>query len=327
MRIIVTGSIAMDHLMTFQGRFSDALVSDQLDNISLSFLTDGLIIRHGGVAANVALGMARLGLSPVLAAAAGQDFSDYGARLAGNGVDTRFVYISQDQFTARFVCTTDAAQNQIASFYPGAMGEAAKIKLSDLGPFDLALIGPNDPAAMLAHTSECQGSGYRFAADPSQQLARMDGADIRALVAGAAYLFTNEYEHALLLQKTGWTNAEVLDRVSAWVTTSGASGIRIERAAHARSIIPAIPASGTLEPTGVGDGFRAGFLAGIAHGLAVDDAARVGCALATLVLESDGPQEYELRPAAFASRLAGTYGQAAASRIAARLSILAESSA
>lgn len=325
MRIIVTGSIAIDYLMTFSGRFTDSLVGDQLDKVSLSFLVNNLVVRRGGVAANISLGMARLGLSPVLAAAAGTDFGDYHSQLAENGVDMQSFYLSDSQLTARFLCTTDAAQNQIASFYSGAMSEAVNIKLSDHEPFDLALIGPNDPAAMLSYTDECRTRGYQFAADPSQQLGILGGADIRRLVVGAAYLFTNEYEHALLLEKTGWTNEEVLDVVSVWVTTRGPMGVQIERGRQSKVLVPAVPARGTLEPTGVGDGFRAGFLTATASGLDLYDSAMLGCTLATLVLESDGPQQYDLQPARFIARLAEAYGDGAAARISARVAVLSGS--
>jgi adenosine kinase len=325
MRIIVTGSIAIDYLMTFSGRFTDSLVGDRLDKVSLSFLVNNLVVRRGGVAANISLGMARLGFSPVLAAAAGTDFGDYHSHLAKNGVDMQSVYLSDSQLTARFSCTTDVAQNQIASFYSGAMSEAVNIKLSDHEPFELALIGPNDPAAMLSYTDECRTKGYQFAADPSQQLGIMNGADIRRLVVGAAYLFTNEYEHALLLEKTGWIDEEVLDVVSVWITTRGSMGVQIERARQSKVLVPAVPARGTLEPTGVGDGFRAGFLTAIAGGLDLDDSAMLGCTLATLVLECDGPQEYDLQPAAFIGRLAEAYGDAPAARIAGRVVVLSGS--
>lgn len=308
--------------MSYSGRFTDSLVQDQIDKVSLSFLVTDMNVRRGGVAANIALGMARLGVSPVLAAAAGTDFSDYHSHLVKNGVDTQSVYLSETQLTARFSCTTDIDQNQIASFYAGAMSEATHIRLSDLEPFQLALIGPNDPVAMLNYTEECRTKGYPFAADPSQQLSIMNGEDIRRLVAGAAYLFTNEYEHAMLLEKTGWTHEEVLDLVAVWVTTQGAAGVRIERARQSAVRIPAVPARGSLEPTGVGDGFRAGFLTAIACGLELYDAAMVGCTLATLVLECDGPQEYDLQPSAFLGRLAEVYGEGAAARVSARIAVL-----
>ena len=213
MAVLITGSIATDHLMTFPGRFSDSLVADKLDKVSLSFLVEELEVRRGGVAPNIAFGMGCLGLRPVLVGAVGPDFADYESWLQRHNVDTSGVRVSESRHTARFVCTTDSEQNQIASFYPGAMSEARNIELRPVvdrvGKADVVLIGANDPEAMLRHTEECQFRGYPFAADPSQQLARMDGEEIKPLIEGATYLFTNEYEAALIEQKTGWSSADI----------------------------------------------------------------------------------------------------------------------
>ncbi|MFC9297264.1 carbohydrate kinase family protein [Streptomyces sp. NPDC057011] len=316
MRIAVTGSIATDHLTVFPGRFRDQLIPDQLDHVSLSFLADTLEVRRGGVAANIAVGLARLGLAPVLVAAAGQDFADYAAWLENNGVDTASVRVSATLHTARFMCTTDADHNQIATFYAGAMAEARHISLATVaertGTPDLVVIAPNDPGAMLRHTDECRRLGIPFAADPSQQLARLDRDETRRLITGARYLFTNDYEAALLLQRTGWTREEVLARTGTWITTLGADGARLEtrdgQPAQAQAHVPALPSPTPTDPTGVGDAFRSGFLAAVARGLPAPTAARLGCALATLVLESVGTQEYKIVPADLLRRIADAYG-------------------
>lgn len=312
MRIAVTGSIATDHLTVFPGRFRDQLIPDQLDNVSLSFLADTLEVRPGGVAANIAVGLARLALTPVLVGAAGQDFADYAAWLRNNGVDTGSVRVSTTLHTARFMCTTDADHNQIATFYAGAMAEARHISLATVaertGTPDLVVIAPNDPEAMLRHTDECRRLGIPFAADPSQQLARLDGDETRRLITGARFLFTNAYEAALLLQRTGWSREEVLARVGAWITTLGADGARLETRDGRPDLIPALPTPNPADPTGVGDAFRSGFLAAIARGVPAATAARLGCALATLVLESIGTQEYKIVPADLLHRIAHTYG-------------------
>jgi adenosine kinase len=318
-RIAVTGSIATDHLMTFPGRFADSFVTDQLAKVSLSFLVEDLEVRRGGVAANICFGMACLGLHPILVGAVGRDFDGYRSWLERHGVDTASVLVSELRHTARFVCTTDQDQAQIATFYAGAMSDARDIELEPIarrvGGLDLVLIGPDDPEAMLRHTEECRTRGYPFAADPSQQLARMDGADIRALVDGATYLFTNEYEAALTEKKTGWSSGEVLDRVQTRVTTLGPDGARIEREGEKPIHVPAVPVADPVDPTGVGDAFRAGFLAGIAWGLPPQRCAQVGSLLAAYVIESVGTQEYELGKAAFLKRCAAAYGQPAADEI------------
>jgi adenosine kinase len=321
--IAVTGSIATDHLMSFPGRFSEQLLPDQLHRVSLSFLVDDLVVRRGGVAANICFGLSRLGHRPVLVGAVGTDFADYRAWLERHGVDTESVHVSELQHTARFVCTTDQEQNQIASFYTGAMAEAREIELAPIaarvGGLDLVVISPNDPAAMARHSQECRERGYPFAADPSQQLARLDGDSIRDLVDGAAYLFCNEYERALLESKTGWGGAQLLARVGVLVTTLGAAGVVIEQAEAAPLKVAALPDARVLDPTGVGDAFRAGFLAVRSWGLGLERAAQVGALLAVLVLETLGPQEYDVTPTEFLARLAAAYGAAAASEIAPHL--------
>lgn len=319
MPIAVTGSIATDHLMHFPGRFAEQLLPEHIHKVSLSFLVDDLVVRRGGIGANIAYGLGTLGLRPVLVGAAGQDFADYRSWLERHGVDCESVRVSETAHTARFVCTTDEELCQIASFYTGAMAEARLIELAPVharvGGFDLVCIAADDPEAMVRHTEECRERGYDFAADPSQQLARMSGEDIRTLVDGAAYLFTNEYEKGLLEQKAGWSDAEVLKRVRIRVTTYGAEGVRIEGQELAALHVPVVPARTVVDPTGVGDGFRAGFLAATSWGLPLERAAQVGATLATRVLEADGAQEYDVRPAEFVARLGEVYGTAAADEV------------
>ena len=318
MRIAVTGSIATDHLMTFDGRFADSLLHEQLEKVSLSFLVSDLQIRRGGVAPNIAFGMANLGLRPLLIGAAGADFAEYRSWLERHGVDCSGVRISELQHTARFVCTTDSDQAQIASFYPGAMSESREIELAPFAanePLDLVLIGAGDPEGMLRHTEECRAVGTPFAADPSQQLAWADGALIRQYIEGATYLFSNDYEAGLITQKTGWTTDEVRDQVGMRITTHGEKGVFIDGQGIDEVHVPVVPAVKLADPTGVGDGFRSGFLAGTAWGLSPERSAQVGCTLATLVIETVGTQEYELGQVGFLKRLGATYGDAAAAEV------------
>src|SRR3954453_19741862 len=205
--------------MTFPGRFAEQLLPDQLANLSVSFLVDDLDVRRGGVAGNICFGLGLLGLRPLLVGAVASAFADYRSWLEDHGVDPAGVRVSDSRHTARFVCTTDTEQNQIASFYPGAMSEASLIDLGALVTLDLVLIGPNDPGAMAAHTRGCRDRGVPFAADPSQQLASLAGGDIRELLDGAQILFGNTYEAALLESKTGMSADEVLAVVGTRVTT------------------------------------------------------------------------------------------------------------
>lgn len=319
MRIAVSGSIATDHLMTFAGRFSEQLLPDQLSNLSVSFLVDDLEVRRGGVAGNICFGLGILGLRPVIVGAVGADFGEYRAWLEGHGVDMAGLAVSQSRHTARFVCTTDTDQNQIASFYPGAMSEAASIDLGALGDLDLVLISPNAPDAMVAHAAYCRDNGVPFAADPSQQLASLDAGAITALLDGAQILFSNAYEAALLESKTGMSAEEVLAVVGTRVTTHGAEGVVIAQSGQPDLHIPVVPATAIVDPTGVGDAFRAGFLAARSWGLGLVRSAQLGSLMATLCLESLGPQEYALDKAAGRDRLAAAYGEDAAAEIAAHL--------
>ena len=323
MSLLVTGSIATDHLMSFGGKFSDSLVVDQLDKLSVSFLVDDLEVRRGGCAANIAFGLGCVGLRPILVGAVGEDFVDYRSWLERHNVDCDSVHVSESKHTARFVCTNDATMAQFASFYPGAMSEAREIELGPIvervGGVEYVLVGPNDPEAMTRHTDECRDRGYAFIADPSQQLAFGDGDLIRDLIDGAAILFSNEYESALIEQKTGWSADEVLSRVGTRVVTLGADGVRVERKGEESIFVGAVPEIETVEPTGVGDAFRAGFLAALAWGLSLERAAQLGCLLAVYVVEKVGTQEYTLAQAAFVQRFADTYGDDAAKEIAAHV--------
>jgi adenosine kinase len=318
-RIAVTGSIATDHLMAFPGRFAEQLLPDQLAHLSVSFLVTDLDVRRGGVAANIAFGMGLLGRRPLLVGAVGADFADYRAWLERHGVDTDGVRLSQLKHTARFVCTTDSDLNQIASFYPGAMSEAREIELGPLGPLDLVVVSPNDPQAMVRHTQECRDRGIAFVADPSQQLSSLEPEQIRMLVDGAELLVTNAYEAALTEHKTGWTAQDLLARVGTRVTTHGKDGTTIDRNGEPPIEVPVVPAGDIADPTGVGDAFRAGFLSARAWGLGWERSAQVGSLLATLCLESVGPQEYAVDPARDLDRIRAAYGEQAAADIAAHL--------
>jgi adenosine kinase len=307
MRIAVTGSIATDHLMMFSGKFTDTLIAEKLDKVSLSFLVGDLEIRRGGVAGNIAFGLGCLGLNPLLV----------------GSVDTSGVRTSATKHTARFVATNDTVGNQIASFYPGAMSEDCEIDIASLvaaNGVDLVLIGAGDPAAMQQYTSDCRAAGVPFAADFSQQVAFLDGDAMRTLIEGATYLFCNEYEEAVIESKTGWSNADILERVTTRIITLGAAGARVEQKGEEPVVVGPVPDAKFVEPTGAGDAFRCGFLAAVSWGLSTERAIQLGNLMAVHVLETVGPQEYELKPATLAERAAAAYGDTAATELTSRLS-------
>jgi len=320
MKVAVAGSVGRDHLMTFPGKFTDSLVEGSLAKVSLSFLVDNLDIHRGGCAANIAFGMGALGLNPLLVAAVGKDWADYNDWLIRHGVNTDHVRISKDLYTATFIVTTDEELNQIASFFPGAMSEARELDIKAIaereGGIDLFLIGPDDPEAMMRHSQTARDMGIPMAADPSQQLARMDGESVKHLVTGAKYLFLNEYELALMLQKTGWSDAELFDQVQIRVVTLGAKGARIEEHGKPTIQVDAPPEKAKVDPTGVGDSFRSGFLAGLSWGLNHERCAQLGSMIATFCLETKGTQEYFFDREIFMERFEGAYGSDAASEVA-----------
>jgi adenosine kinase len=321
--IVVTGSIATDHLMKFPGKFSEQLLADHLQKVSLSFLVDDLVIHRGGVAGNMAFAIGVLGGDVAIVGAAGKDFEDYRAWLTSHGVDCDSVLISDSAYTARFVCTTDEDMAQIASFYPGAMSESRDIKLADVvsrtGTTDLVIVGANDPEAMFLHTEECRELGLAFAADPSQQLARLSGDEIRKLIDGATYLFTNDYEWDLLLQKSGWTEAEVMSQIGLRVTTLGPDGVDLVSPDGTVIHVGVVPETHQADPTGIGDAFRAGFLTGRAAGLSLERSAQLASLVAVLVLEAPGPQEWTWDRDIAVKRLSDAYGPDAGQEIGATL--------
>lgn len=323
MTIAVTGSIATDHLMKFPGKFSEQLLPDHLQKVSLSFLVDDLVMHRGGVAGNMAFAIGVLGGEVALVGAAGQDFADYRQWLDSHGVNTENVLISDSAYTARFVCTTDEAMAQIASFYPGAMSEARNIDLAELversGAPELVIVGANDPDAMFRHTEQCRELGLAFAADPSQQLARLNGEEIRRLIEGATYLFTNDYEWDLLLQKSGLSEAQVMSQIELRVTTLGDKGVDIVGSDGTFVHVGIVPETHQADPTGIGDAFRAGFLTGRSAGLSLERSAQLASLVATLVLEATGPQEWTWDRESAVARISAAFGEDAGAEIGAAL--------
>jgi adenosine kinase len=323
MRIGVAGSVGLDHLMTFSGKFTDSLVAGSLEKVSLSFLVDDLEVRRGGCAANICFGMAMLGINPILIAAVGKDWADYEAWLSRHGVDTSHVLISKELFTAHFMVTTDTELNQIASFFPGAMSEARNIELDPImdktGVLDLIVISPDDPEAMMRHSEVARARGIAFAADPSQQMARMSGDEIKKLISGATYLFMNEYELALAIQKTGWSDHEILEQVKYRIVTLGSEGARVESTDGTFIKVGCAKEKAKIDPTGVGDSFRSGFVAGLAWGLSHERCAQLGSMIATYVIETTGTQEYRFTKDEFVTRFSDAYGSDAAAEISAQL--------
>jgi adenosine kinase len=303
MDIIVTGSIAYDYLMRFPGRFTDHLIKEALHQVSLSFLVEDMTRHWGGVAANIAYSLALFGLQPKLMGTVGRDFEDYRRWLTSAGVDTSTVRQLDHVFCASFFVNTDLENNQIASFYSGAMAFAKDYRISDVhhGTPDLVLISPNDPTAMQNLAAECRQRGLRFVYDPSQQVPRLNGEELRQGMDGAYMLIVNAYEATMICEKTGLTIDQLRDAVEVLVITQGKNGSHIY-ADGGLIEVPAAPVSAIADPTGVGDGFRAGLLCGVANGLPWKTAGEMGSLSAAYVLEQVGPQSHTFTPEAFVTR-------------------------
>lgn len=311
MSVVVTGSIAYDYLMSFPGKFTEHLLPEHVQRVSLSFLVDTMDKRRGGCAPNIAYTLALLGERPRLMGTAGQDFSDYRQWLEAAGVDTSLVADVPGKFTASFFCSTDVDNNQIASFYTGAMANAAELSFRTAGTVDLTIISPNDPTAMLQYADECRTLGIPFIFDPGQQCARMSGEQLAEGVNGASVLILNDYELELLRQKTGLDEAALVERAGLLVVTRGEHGSSL-LSASGQVDVPAVAPHRIVDPTGVGDAFRGGFIKGLVAGLSPETCGRLGSVAAAYALEHLGGMSHAYTRAEFASRYQAHFGPLAA---------------
>ena len=307
MSIIVTGSIAYDYLMSFPGKFTEHFLPEHMNRVSLSFLVDTMDKRRGGCAPNIAYTLALLGERPRLMGTAGQDFSDYRRWLDSAGVDTSLVRDVPGKFTASFFCSTDEENNQIASFYTGAMANAGELSFRDARDATLAIISPNDPGAMVQYAEECRAIRLPFIWDPGQQCARMSGSELRDGLIGAALVICNDYELELLRQKTSLGEDTMLDHVGTLVVTKGEHGCSIFTR-DGRIDVPAVPPERIVDPTGVGDAFRSGLMKGLARGADLRVCAELGAVAATYALEQLGGQSHAITWEEFAARYASHFG-------------------
>ena len=307
MKIIVTGSIAFDYLMSFPGKFTEHFLPEHMNRVSLSFLVDSMDKRRGGCAPNIAYTLALLGERPSLMATAGQDFDDYRRWLEAAGIDTSLVRVVDGKFTASFFCSTDAVSNQIASFYTGAMANAGELSFRTVTDCGLAIVSPNDPGAMLQYAEECRALRVPYIWDPGQQCARMSGDELRDGLSGATLVICNDYEFELIRQKTGLDEAAVLQQAGALVITRGEHGCTIyDRSGKVD--VPAVAPHRIVDPTGVGDAFRGGFMKGMAHSADYETCARLGAVAATYALEHLGGQSHAYTWAEFRDRYEAQFG-------------------
>ncbi len=302
MDILITGSVAFDYLMTFPGLFKEQILPERLEKISLSFLVDSMSRQRGGIAPNIAYTMALLGERPRVMATVGEDFTDYRTSLENAGVDTSLMEVIPGLFTASFFATTDQSNAQLASFYPGAMGVAANQSLKLVQPKPgLVIISPNAPEAMTKFAAECRDLSIPYLYDPSQQILRLDGPDLIRDMDGAEFLFVNDYEFGLISKKTGWDLSQMLDHVKVVVVTRGKDGANVYTGSK-DFFISTVPERQVVDPTGVGDAFRGGFLAGYAHGWDWVLCGQIGSLAAVYCLEKKGTQNHSYTRAEFVER-------------------------
>jgi adenosine kinase len=287
MKIVVTGSIAYDYLMSFPGRFTEQLLREHVHRVSLSFLVDTMDKRRGGCAPNIAYTLALLGERPLLMATAGEDFGEYRQWLEAAGIDTTHAKQIDGKFCASFFCSTDVDHNQIASFYTGAMADAGQLSFRGVRDCGLAIIAPNDPGAMVQYAEECRTIGIPFIFDPGQQCARMSGDDLRDGLTGAAIVICNDYELELIRQKTGLSERDILALAHALIITRGENGSSVVTADSWVDVPAAVP-NRIVDPTGVGDAYRGGLMKGIVLDLPYETCAKLGSVAAAYALEHLG---------------------------------------
>ncbi|MBN1642271.1 MAG: carbohydrate kinase family protein, partial [Anaerolineae bacterium] len=307
MTIVVTGSVAFDYIMSFPGRFTDHILPDKLDRISLSFLVDDMRRVYGGCAPNIAYSLALLGERPMIMATAGRDAEPYRDWLAESGVDTSLLCICDDCFTASFFVSTDRDQNQIASFYTGAMARACELSMYAVPDAEIAILSPNDPAAMVKYADECRTLGIPYIYDPGQQVARVGGDELLAGLTGAQILIMNDYEYSILQIKTGLDEGQLLDRVGTIIITQGEDGSRIV-SGDGQVWVPIARPHAVREPTGVGDAYRAGLIVGRVHGYPWPVTGRIAALAAAYVIEEPGPQPKPYTLPEFVARYRENFG-------------------
>ncbi|MGD2205760.1 MAG: carbohydrate kinase family protein [Anaerolineae bacterium] len=311
MSIVITGSVAYDYLMSFPGRFREHILPDQIEQISLSFLVDSMRKQQGGCAPNIAYNLTLLGERPTVMATAGQDFGEYRAWLEDRGVDTSAIVEVEGEFTSSFFVNTDLENNQIASFYVGAMGWADKLSFHNLDhkDIDIAIISPNAPAAMVKYARECRRElGIPYIYDPSQQIIRLSGEELLEGTSGAKMLIVNEYEFGMIKEKTGLSDTELLALPEATIITRGEAGSTIYATGH-EFHIPVVPPEPLAEPTGVGDAYRAGIIKGLLQKYPWETTGRIAALAATYVLEQHGTQNHRYTLEEFAARYRRVFGE------------------
>jgi adenosine kinase len=293
MPILVCGSLAFDTIMTFEGRFADQILPDQLHILNVSFLVPGLRRDYGGCAGNIAYGLRLLGSDVVPLAAIGSDGADYLERMRGLGVDTRHIVTVPDAYTAQAMIMTDRDNNQITAFHPGAMSFAHQNPVPARADLSLGIVAPDGREAMISHAAQLHAAGIPFVFDPGQGLPMFNGDELRRFIAQASWVAVNDYEGRMLCDRTGLSLADISAQVRGLIVTLGEHGCDVwEGGAAAR--VAGTAATAVVDPTGCGDAFRAALLHGLSQGWPLQRCAQLGNRMGALKIAVRGPQNYEL---------------------------------
>jgi adenosine kinase len=307
MTSLICGSLAFDTIMSFHGRFSEALLADQLHKINVAFLVPGIRREYGGCAGNIAYNLKLLGGDPLIMATIGQDGASYLDRLTQQGISTRCIRRFDDAYTAQAFITTDADNNQITAFHPGAMGHSHQNKISDAGDVQLAIVAPDGRDGMIEHARDCAAAKIPFIFDPGQGLPMFSGPELVNFIELATYVAVNDYEAELLTERTGLSLPQIAERVSALVVTRGEQGAEIFTA-DGRFDIPVVRVHQVVDPTGCGDAFRAGMLFGLTRGMDWMTIGRLASLMGAIKISSQGGQNHAPSAEAIADRFHEAFG-------------------
>jgi adenosine kinase len=318
MSVLVTGSVAVDHIMIFEDHFKNHFVSDKLEKLNVAFHVPSLSKQFGGTGANIAFNLCRLGVDPILLASVGGDLGAYATWMDNNGIRRDHLLVLKDQYTAAAFITTDAANNQIVSFHPGAMDRAHEARISDVTEaFSVGIVSPNGKRAMIEYSRDLKNRGVHSVVDPGQGLPILDSDELLTALTGASVYIVNEYEWELTCQKTGLDEDAIAERVGALIVTRGDEGSHLRRGGHDAGLrmdtdqveIAPVQATEVVDPTGCGDAYRAGLLYAIANDLPLETGARLGSLMGCLKVARRGPQSIDLDLEAIRERFKSEFGE------------------
>jgi adenosine kinase len=293
MAAVICGSLAFDTIMTFEGRFAEQILPDQLHILNVSFLVPALRRDFGGCAGNIAYSLKLLGGEPLPMATLGNDGADYVARLRSLGVKTDFVRQVSDTYTAQAMIMTDRDNNQITAFHPGAMMQAHHTIIEPRPDIKLGIIAPDGRDAMIEHAQQFKAAGIPFVFDPGQGLPMFDGAELARFIGQCTWVTVNDYEGKMLSERTGWSSAEISRRTQGLVVTLGGEGCEVWIGGE-KTIVPAVQAKEVVDPTGCGDAWRGALLHGLEQGWPLARCAALGNRVGAIKIASRGPQNYTL---------------------------------